>query len=277
MKKKLKLCSFLLLALVILLAGSVMACVPSATPTPPTVPPPTPAPAKFTVSAFSVVPDTCKAGESVTVSATVTNSGGSKGIYSVVFKVNGTEEARMEVTLDAGGSQKVSYTLKKAVAGTYSVDVNGLAGTFVVRALPKPAAFTVSALTISLAKVAVKEAVTISALVQNTGDISGSYEVVLKVNGVKVDAQTVTLAGGTSQRVTFTTSRDVAGTYSVEVNGLTSSFVVAQPVTPDIVYITRTGEKYHRAGCRYLSQSCIPIERAEAIRRGYTPCSVCRP
>jgi micrococcal nuclease len=45
----------------------------------------------------------------------------------------------------------------------------------------------------------------------------------------------------------------------------------------DIVYITKTGSKYHRAGCRYLSKSSIPIERKEAIARGYTPCSVCKP
>jgi hypothetical protein len=45
----------------------------------------------------------------------------------------------------------------------------------------------------------------------------------------------------------------------------------------DIVYITNTGSKYHRAGCRYLSKSSIPIERKEAIAKGYTPCSVCKP
>jgi micrococcal nuclease len=45
----------------------------------------------------------------------------------------------------------------------------------------------------------------------------------------------------------------------------------------DIVYITNTGKKYHRAGCRYLSKSSIPITRQEAIARGYTPCSVCKP
>jgi len=43
------------------------------------------------------------------------------------------------------------------------------------------------------------------------------------------------------------------------------------------VYITRTGEKYHRANCRYLSKSKIPISLAEAKRRGYTPCKVCKP
>ncbi|MBC8234127.1 thermonuclease family protein [bacterium] len=45
----------------------------------------------------------------------------------------------------------------------------------------------------------------------------------------------------------------------------------------DIVYITNTGEKYHRAGCRYLKKSSIPISRSEAIARGYTACKVCKP
>jgi hypothetical protein len=53
--------------------------------------------------------------------------------------------------------------------------------------------------------------------------------------------------------------------------------VPQQPTSTYIVYITNTGEKYHRSGCQYLSKSKIPIERSEAIRLGYTPCSVCKP
>jgi len=48
------------------------------------------------------------------------------------------------------------------------------------------------------------------------------------------------------------------------------------PAASDIVYITNSGSKYHRAGCRYLSKSSIPIERSEAIKR-YGACSVCKP
>ncbi len=48
-------------------------------------------------------------------------------------------------------------------------------------------------------------------------------------------------------------------------------------IATDTVYITRTGEKYHRANCRYLSQSKIPVERKDAISNGYAPCKVCRP
>ena len=43
------------------------------------------------------------------------------------------------------------------------------------------------------------------------------------------------------------------------------------------VYITNTGRKYHVDGCRYLSNSQIPISLADAIAQGYEPCSVCRP
>lgn len=41
------------------------------------------------------------------------------------------------------------------------------------------------------------------------------------------------------------------------------------------VYITRTGEKYHRYGCRYLRQSCIPVSLKSALECGYDACSVC--
>jgi hypothetical protein len=51
------------------------------------------------------------------------------------------------------------------------------------------------------------------------------------------------------------------------------SLVAEQQVS---VYITRTGKKYHRAGCRYLSRSMIRISLADAVRF-YGPCSVCRP
>jgi hypothetical protein len=50
-----------------------------------------------------------------------------------------------------------------------------------------------------------------------------------------------------------------------------------QPTQMDIVYITQFGKRYHRAGCRYLQQSSIPVSRSDAIARGYAPCEVCRP
>lgn len=45
----------------------------------------------------------------------------------------------------------------------------------------------------------------------------------------------------------------------------------------DIVYITDSGDKYHRYDCQYLYNSSISMTRAEAIAAGYTACSVCNP
>lgn len=43
------------------------------------------------------------------------------------------------------------------------------------------------------------------------------------------------------------------------------------------VYVTRTGEKYHRSSCPNLGQSKMAISLEEAIDDGYTPCSRCDP
>ncbi len=43
-----------------------------------------------------------------------------------------------------------------------------------------------------------------------------------------------------------------------------------------IVYITKTGKKYHQEDCRYLSKSKIP-KKLEDIISAYDPCSVCDP
>lgn len=42
------------------------------------------------------------------------------------------------------------------------------------------------------------------------------------------------------------------------------------------VFVTRSGAKYHSAGCSYLRSSAIPMPLSQAARR-YGPCSRCRP
>ena len=43
------------------------------------------------------------------------------------------------------------------------------------------------------------------------------------------------------------------------------------------VYKTKTGDCYHRSGCRYLSRSCIPISKSNSVSEGLRACSVCNP
>jgi hypothetical protein len=57
----------------------------------------------------------------------------------------------------------------------------------------------------------------------------------------------------------------------------TPTLVAQEEPAKITVYITRTGEKYHRDGCRYLSRSKIATTLKDAIANGYGPCSVCKP
>ena len=55
---------------------------------------------------------------------------------------------------------------------------------------------------------------------------------------------------------------------------LFSGFAGAEEV---YVYRTRTGDKYHVAGCKYLKNSAIRLTLSEALARGLEPCSYCHP
>lgn len=108
--------------------------------------------------------------------------------------------------------------------------------------VPTPAAFEISSLNISPTEVEIGETVNITVLVANTGGQSGSYQVILKINSVaeaggevasmaEADRE-VAISASASKQVSFTTSKDTPGLYLVEVNGLTGSFEVNQPLSP---------------------------------------------
>jgi hypothetical protein len=131
-------------------------------------------------------------------------------------------------------------TMSKDAAGNLAVSPEY---TFTTLGKAPAAAFTSSNLSISPSEVDIGGSVTISVLVTNTGSASGSYEVVLKLNGVTEATKKVTVAAAKSESVSFSVSKDKAGTYSVDVDGLKGSFTVkekpappptAPPVTPEV-------------------------------------------
>jgi len=112
-----------------------------------------------------------------------------------------------------------------------------------VVAAQAPAAFSVSNLSIKPAKVEPGGTVTITVLVANTGGESGSYTVVLKINRVKKAEETVTIAAGDSQEVSFsivtedkkpTTHEEELFTYTVLVDGLSGGFTIVVPPLPGL-------------------------------------------
>jgi len=113
------------------------ATVPPATsapaPTTPAPAPPPPKPAKFELSNLAVTPGVAKPGETVAVSAVASNTGGSTGKYTVVLIIDGAEQEERELTLAAGASEKISFSISRSAAKTYQVLVNELASAFTVQ------------------------------------------------------------------------------------------------------------------------------------------------
>jgi hypothetical protein len=102
-----------------------------------------------------------------------------------------------------------------------------------------PAEFTISDLTISPSEIEIAEQSTISAVVTNTGDVTGKTKVTLKVNGASVASKYVEVAGHDSQTVSFITVQGEAGSYTIDLDGLTGTFTVKPaPVGPVVVKST---------------------------------------
>lgn len=105
-------------------------------PVPIPVPVPVLVPAAFTPSSLSIFPLEANTGETVSISVLVTNTGEQEASYTVTLKINEMIEETRDITL-AGGRETVTFTTVKTKAGTYSVDVNSLRGSFMVKEVPQ--------------------------------------------------------------------------------------------------------------------------------------------
>ncbi len=95
-------------------------------------------PAAFAVSNLSVAPAAVDIGKVVAVSVTVNNTGDLSGLYTVTLKIDNAAAASQDLTLAGKAGQKVSFNVTRSTAGTYAVEVDGLAGTFTVTPAPTP-------------------------------------------------------------------------------------------------------------------------------------------
>ena len=184
-------------------------------------------PAAFEVIGLTINPDEVSIGQTVAIIPLIANSGDLSGNYELTLRINNAVVDTKEVTLAGDTEDRVAFIITRDTAGTYTVDVNGVSGTFEVTEPPPltPATFTTGALIITPAEITTEEEVTISIAVANTGELAGSYEVTLKIDNV-VETKQVTVAGGGSEVVSFSIGRDTPGVYQVNIDDLSGTFEV---------------------------------------------------
>ena len=113
-----------------------------AAPPPPPPPPPAPRaspplqrplnPPRMSLQYLSINPQQTSANQPVTIITNVVNTGDEAGNYNVALKINGQVEQSRMVSVGPQGTQPVKFTVTKAQAGTYTVDIAGQKGSFII-------------------------------------------------------------------------------------------------------------------------------------------------
>lgn len=94
------------------------------------------APAEFEVISLVSEPSEVVAGETVSVTAVVKNTGGSEGTYVVMLTLDGVTIETKEVAITPGSSKTVTFSMVKDAPGTYEIGVAGLSLSLVVKPAP---------------------------------------------------------------------------------------------------------------------------------------------
>jgi len=70
-------------------------------------------PAAFTVSNLTVEPEQIAPGEVVIITVSVANTGGMEGSYTAILEVNGVREETQSISIAAGGTKRVDFTVSR--------------------------------------------------------------------------------------------------------------------------------------------------------------------
>jgi hypothetical protein len=193
-------------------------------------------PAAFEVTLDSVN-STVVAGETVSVEATVTNSGTVNATQDVRFSVDGVEQATDRVTLAGGASEQLSFDYQTDETDrpeiTVGVSSENSAASRMVSVLA-PAAFGVTLDSVDSTVVA-GETVSVEGTVRNTGETATSQEVAFSVNGTEQETTNLTVGVDEQETVSFayeTSDTDLPAVtvgVSSEDDAVTETVVVQEP------------------------------------------------
>ena len=84
--------------------------------------------ATFEADNLLIEPSSAMAGDKISVSVEVTNTGDTEDIYDAILLVNGAEESRQAISLAPGTSRTVTFQLTRDNPGEYEINAAGIGG-----------------------------------------------------------------------------------------------------------------------------------------------------
>jgi hypothetical protein len=79
--------------------------------------------AQFEVTSLDIKPTEVTVGETANISARVTNTGGTGGVYYATLSVDGEKIVTKDIAMDPGSTQSVTFSLSRDKAGSYEIAV----------------------------------------------------------------------------------------------------------------------------------------------------------
>ena len=211
-------------------------------------------PAEFQVTDLTVNPSSVLVDEAVEILVKVTNVGEATGSYTLNLKIDGVTRDTRDVTLVGQANEVVEFEVTETNAGTYNVEIDGVAGSFIVEA-PVVASENIKLIQMFVNPYEVGEGdtVTVTAKANNTASEEGVLYARLLVAGEVVATKQVTLAAGESDAtIKFTVTAGPANAestkgYPVEVvnlgnkNNILKGYFVVAPDGYHTLIINRSG------------------------------------
>ena len=170
------------------------------------------------------------AGDEVVVTARVRNTGDAAGTYEADLKVDGSIEAQDDVDLSPGQSADLRFVLTAGATGDHEVRLDEAVVTLQVTDVAR-AAFHVSDLAVEPAEVEIQpgDEVVITANVQNTGDVAGTFEGELRIDGGVAAQEDLDLAAGATGELRFPLVVGEPGDHAVRLGDATVTLRVLGP------------------------------------------------
>jgi hypothetical protein len=190
-------------------------------------------PATFTISDFTVTPQEAYIGDTVQISANITNTGDVEGNTTYNLEINGAIKESVNVTLASGGSQLLEFSDAEMAAGNYSVKIGDLTSSqesyFIIKEPPPDASkIVLSDFMATPYEAWPDKPVNITATARNPTSEPDRVFLRVTVDGVTVASKMLELNASESRPLFFSVNATAEGKHVVAINGLKGSFVIVK-------------------------------------------------
>jgi hypothetical protein len=167
-------------------------------------------------------------GESSELLIEVKNDGLVGGTYCCAYSLDGAQQTDVELPVDGGASEVVGLPLPSDLSpGEHTATVGGTTLSFMAL---RPAKFVVEWFDVHPTTLKIGEKIKVYAKVSNSGEVPGTFDGRLYVDGKVKDRQPTEVQPGEAVQLVYTYKPKSAGRYDVKVANKRDKVLVVQPI-----------------------------------------------